>query len=154
MQLTNTLYLFGFVTTLLEDEIDEFHDRVNEQNSLIKFTKEIEEDGAIAFLDCLVSRGNYKLQTTLYRKPTHTDRLLDQSTYNPSSHKTTTIKTLTRRAQLICNTPYGLRQENDYLQRVFYKNNYNFDFINSTFTKTMNATETTVRQQLQQRYPT
>ena len=32
-----------------------------------------------------------KIKTTIYRKPTHTDRLLDQSLYNPTSHKATTI---------------------------------------------------------------
>ena len=45
------------------------------------------------FLDCLASRNNNQLWTTMYRKPTHTDRLLDESSYNPTSHKATTIKT-------------------------------------------------------------
>ena len=52
----------------------------------IQFTKEI------------VTHDNNELRTTTYRKPTHTDRLLDQSSYNPTSHKATTIRTLTRRA--------------------------------------------------------
>ena len=65
----------------------------------------------------------------MYRKPTHTDRLLDESSYNPTSHKATTIKTLTRRALLVCDTPDSLRDENRYLERVFHKNNYNSDFI-------------------------
>ena len=54
---------------------------------------------------------------------------LDESSYNPTSHKATTIKTLTRRAQLVCDTPDSLRDENKYLERVFHKNNYNADFI-------------------------
>jgi hypothetical protein len=62
----------------------------------------------------------------VYRKPTHTDRLLDQSSYNPTSHKATTIKTLTRRAQLVCDTPDSLSDENKYLERVFHKNNCNY----------------------------
>ena len=52
-----------------------------------------------------------------------------ESSYNPTSHKATTIKTLTRRAQLVCDTPDSLRDENRYLERVFHKNNYNSDFI-------------------------
>ena len=48
---------------------------------------------------------------------------------NPTSHKSTTIKTLTRRAQLVCNTPDSLSDENKYLRRVFDKNNYKDDFI-------------------------
>ena len=91
--------------------------------------KEIEENGKLPFLDCLVSRDNNELRTTVYRKPTYTDRLLDESSYNPTSHKATTIKTLTRRAQLVCDTPDSLRDESKYLERVFHKNNYNADFI-------------------------
>ena len=90
---------------------------------------EIEEKETLPFLDCLVKRDNDELRTTVYRKLTHTDRLLDESSYNPTSHKATTIKTLTRRAQLICDSPDALRNENEYLQHVFRKNNYNSDFI-------------------------
>ena len=61
---------------------DDFHEHLNRQNADIQFTKEIEENGKIPFLDCLVTRDNNKLKTTIYRKPTHTDRLLDQSSYN------------------------------------------------------------------------
>ena len=82
-----------------KDEIDDFHEHLNRQNIDIQFTKEIEENGKIPFLDCLVTRdNNNRLNTTVYRKPTHTDRLLDQSSYNPTSHKATTIQTLIDKA--------------------------------------------------------
>ena len=88
------------------------------------------ENGKISFLDCLVTRDNNKLKTTIYRKPTHTDRLLDQSSDNPTSHKATTIRTLTRRAQPV--SPDSLQDETDYLNNVFSKNNYNTDFVRRT----------------------
>ena len=116
-------------TAVHKDEIDTFHERLNRQNPHIQFTKEIEENGKIPFLDCLVSRDENKLRTTVYRKPTHTDRLLDQSSYNPTSHKATTIQTLTRRAQLVCDSTDSLTDETNYLNKVFSKNNYNADFI-------------------------
>ena len=97
-------YVDDTFTAVHKDEIDTFHEHLNRQNPHIQFTKEIEENGKIAFLDCLVSRDENKLRTTIYRKPTHTDRLLDQSSYNPTSHKATTIQTLTRRAQLVCDS--------------------------------------------------
>ena len=95
----------------------------------IQFTRQVEENGNLPFLDCLVSRDDNSLRTKVYRKPTHIDRLLDASSYNLTSHKATTIKTLTRRAQLVCNTTDSLSDENKYLDRVFSKNNYNQDFI-------------------------
>ena len=122
-------YVDDTFTAVHKDEIDDFHKHLNEQHADIQFTREIEEDGKLQFLDCLVSHDNNELHTTVYRKPTHTDRLLDESSYNPTSHKATTIKTLTRRAQLVCDTTDSLSDENKYLDRVFYKNNYNADFV-------------------------
>ena len=124
-------YVDDTFTAVHKDEIDDFHEHLNRQNADIQFTKEIEENGKIPFLDCLVTRNNNdnKLSTTVYRKPTHTDRLLDQSSYNPTSHKATTIQTLTRRAQLVCDSPDRLADENNYLDNVFNKNNYNKDFV-------------------------
>ena len=52
-----------------------------------------------------------------------------QSSYNPTSHKATTIRTLTRRAQLVCDSPDSLQDETDHLNNVFSKNNYNTDFV-------------------------
>ena len=79
-------YVDDTFTAVHKDEIDDFHDHLNEQNANIQFTKEIEENGKLPFLDCLVSRDNNELRTTVYRKPTHTDRLLDESSDNPASH--------------------------------------------------------------------
>ena len=109
-------YVEDTFTAVHKDEIDDFHEHLNRQNVDIQFTKEIEENGKIPFLDCLVTRNNNdnKLNTTVYRKPTHTDRLLDQSSYNPTSHKATTIQSLTRRAQLVCDSADRPADENNY----------------------------------------
>ena len=122
-------YVDDTITAVHESKIDEFHEHLNEQNTNIQFTKEIEENGKIPFLDCLVTRENNTLRTTVYRKPTHTDRLLDQTSYNPTSHKATTVRTLTRRAQIVCDSDDSLTDEIKHLNTVFIKNNYNTDFI-------------------------
>ena len=128
---------------LVKDGIDDFHEHLNRQSGDIQLTKEIEENGKIPFLDCLVTRDNNKLQTAIYRKPTHTDRLLDQSSYNPTSHKATTMRTLMRRAQLVCDSPDSLQDETDYLNNVFRKNNYNTNFVRrNTHTNTDSNTQT------------
>ena len=114
-------YVDDTFTAVHKDGIDDFHEHLNRQNADIQFTKEIKENGKIPFLDCLVTRDNNKLQTTIYRKPTHTDRLLDQSSYNPTSHKATTIRTLTRRAQLVCDSPDSLQDETNYLNNVLVR---------------------------------
>ena len=69
-------------TALHKQEINDFYEHLNRQNAHIQFTKEIEDDGKIPFLDCLVIRDNNRLQTTVYRKtqPTLTDSLRNHLT--------------------------------------------------------------------------
>ena len=103
----------------------------------MQFTIEIEEH--IPFLECLVIRDNNKTRATVYRKKTHTERLRDLSSYNPTSHKDTTNKTLTRRAQLVCDSPDSLSDETRHLERV-RKTTISPTLSNLTLTKTLNLT--------------
>ena len=136
-------YVDNTFTAVHKNGIDDFHEHLNRQNADIKFSKEIEENGKIPFLDCLVTHDNNKLKTTIYRKLTHTNRLLDQSSYNPTSRKATTIRTLTRRAKLVCDSPDSLQDGSDYLNNVFSKNNYNMDFVRrNTHSNTDSNTQT------------
>ena len=116
------------ITAVRNEQIDEFHKHLNKQNADIQFTKEIEENGKIPLLDCLVSGDNNCSRTTVCRK-THTDRLLDQISYNPMTHKATNIRTLTKRAQTVCDSNDSLTKETRYLNNVFKKNNYTTDFV-------------------------
>ena len=84
-------YVDDTFTAVHKEGIDHFHEHLNRQNADIQFTKEIEENGKIPFLDCLVTRDNIRQRTPIYRKPTPTDRLLYQSSYNWASYKTATI---------------------------------------------------------------
>ena len=62
-----------FTAAVHKDEIDKFHKHLNRQNANIQFTKGIEENNKIPFLDCLVTRESNRLRKTIYRK--RTDRL-------------------------------------------------------------------------------
>ena len=63
----------------------------NNTHTSCMLTKVIDESGKITFLDYLFTRNNNCLRTTVYRKPTHKDRL-NQTTYNPTTHQTTTVQ--------------------------------------------------------------
>ena len=47
-----------------------------------------------------------------------------------------------RRAQLVCDTTDSLSDKNKYLDRVFYKNNYNADFVRRNTHRPTETTET------------
>ena len=104
-------YVDDTVTAVHKDEIDDFHEHLNRRKVDIKFSKEIEENGKIPFLDRLVTCNNNRLRMTIYRKHVPIDLILDQSSYNPTSHNATT--TLTRRAQLDWDSPDSLQDKTD-----------------------------------------
>ena len=60
-------YVDDTFTAVRKDGINDFHEHFNRQNADIQFTKEIEENGKMRFLDCLVTRDNNKLKTTISR---------------------------------------------------------------------------------------
>ena len=93
-------------TAVQHAEIDALHHHHhNGHNTDIQFNREVEENGKEPFLDCVVSREDNLLRTTVYNEPTQ-NRLLDELFYNLGDirHKATTIRTPKRRAQLVCST--------------------------------------------------
>ena len=82
--------------------IEEFHQYLNTICDSIKFTREEEYEGALAFLDVLVTRTpEGSLQTTVFRKPTHTGRYLPFSSHHPLQQKLSIPRTLFSRAENI-----------------------------------------------------
>ena len=59
-----------------DEEVARFQRHLNRQSPSIQFTMEREKEGRIAFLDVLVSKDGDRLSTTVYRKPTHSDRYI------------------------------------------------------------------------------
>ena len=59
-------------------------------------------------------------------KPTLTDRLLNQSWYNPKGYNYTDFDE-TNATTTVCDSPHSLQDRTDYLNNVFSNNNYNAD---------------------------
>ena len=68
----------------------------------IKFTRGEEHEGSLAFLDVLVTRTpEGMLQTTVFRKPTHTGRYLPFFSHHPLQQKLSIPRTLFSRTENI-----------------------------------------------------
>ena len=75
-------YVDDTITALPEDNVTHFHSHLNSVNPHIKFTVETESDNCLDILLTHESDGN--ITTSVYRKPTHTDRYLDFSSHHPT----------------------------------------------------------------------
>ena len=77
----------------------------------------------LPFLDTLTQPTPNSIESTVYRKPTHTDRYLDYNSNQPLSAKLSVIHSLMHRAKQVCSTPEFIAKEMDHLQniRVFLK---------------------------------
>ena len=65
-------------------DVDGLLDHLNGIRPTIKFTMELEREGSLPFLDTKVTRlADGKLDITVYRKKTHTDRYLHFDSHHP-----------------------------------------------------------------------
>ena len=92
---------------------DTFLQHINAIDDNIHFTcEEAREDGSIPFLDMLITPDEGgRLNTTVYRKPTHTDQYLHWDSHHAITSKYSVIGTLYHRARTICSKPGQLQKE-------------------------------------------
>ena len=86
----------------------------------------------------MIKRDNEgRLQTKVYRKKTHTGQYLHYTSNQPEHVKIGTIKTLVRRAQIVCSTEESLADEFDYIKKTMRLNGYPEKLITKTIEQTL-----------------
>ena len=100
-----------------KDQVNKLQEHLNSIDPHIKFTIELPETDGLPFLDTLTKPTPNSTESTVSRKPTHTDRYLEYNSNHPISAKLSVIHTLTHRAKQVCSTPELLAKEMDHLQK-------------------------------------
>ena len=96
------------------EHVDEFTDHINSVDMYIKFTRELEKDSCIAFLDTLVTRKqDGSISLSIYRKPTHTNQYLNFKSHHPLHQKLGVVRTLYQRCDRIVTNESEKKQEHD-----------------------------------------
>ena len=105
---------------------ESFLQHLNSVDDNIHFTcEEPNEDGSIAFLDMLITPDHDgRLNTSVYRKVTHTDQYLHWDSHHAISSKYSVVGTLFHRARTVCSTPGGLQKEMKHLHQSLSRCNY------------------------------
>ncbi|XP_072048744.1 uncharacterized protein [Amphiura filiformis] len=102
-----------------KSESESFFNFINQVDPNIKFTQEECVDNKLAFLDCLVHlNSDGTLNSTVYRKPTHTDHYLQFDSHHPLIHKLGVIRTLQYRADTVISNSEDIPEEKDHLQKA------------------------------------
>ncbi|CDW59370.1 hypothetical protein TTRE_0000770301 [Trichuris trichiura] len=110
--------------------------------NVIKFTIEKEVEEKVLFLDILIIRSQEGIKTTVYRKPTHSDKYVEYTSHHPRHIMTGILRGVVDRALAICDPEY-LEEELVHLQRTFEKNGYPIHIINSTIQRKLEGSTRT-----------
>ena len=112
-------------TTLHDYAIEAFTTYLNSRNKHIQFTREVEENDQIPFLDvCVHLQDDGSLKTTVYRKPTHTDQYLNWESNHPLDHKRSVVRTLLNRVETHVSDPKDRDTEISHIREVLAENGY------------------------------
>ena len=90
---------------------------INNQDPHIQFTVEPTQQGSLPFLDTLITiQPDNTLNTTVYRKPTHTDQYLHWDSNHHITAKKSVFNTLAHRAKTVSSTRDSLDKELDHIK--------------------------------------
>ena len=120
-------------------DFNKFHHKLNSLHGNLKFTYEM-GGTSIPFLDAVIKLESNTIVSTVYRKPTNTNVLLNNTAVAPLSWKTGLIKCLLHRAKVVCSDKQSLAEEHAELRDVFHQNGYPykmFDAIKHQHTEKM-----------------
>ena len=82
-----------------KDQVNKLQEHLNSIDPHIKFTIELPGTDGLSFLDTLTKLAPKSIESTVYRKPTHTDRYLDYNSNHTISEKLSVVHTLIHRAK-------------------------------------------------------
>ena len=126
-------YVDDIFTVVCIDRVQHLLGHLNSIECSIQFTVEVESDGELPFLDVNIYRGSDgSLNTSVYRKPTHTDRYLDSSSHHPFSHKRAVVCTLSSRVSTHSSSQHDQIKEISRVTSALRLNGYPRLFIQSS----------------------
>jgi len=111
-----------FVLFNNQGQCEEFLAYLNSQHPSITFTREMESNSTLSFLDVLVKRNNNVFITSLYRKATFTGLGTNFFSFCQSLFKFNAVKTLIYRAWHINSSFKGFHDEILFLTNYFTSN--------------------------------
>ena len=111
---------------------------LNNFDTNITFTYEVEKDCKLLFLDVLLIKKGNNIITTVYRKANTNNIYFNWKSFAPTNWNRGTLKTLADCAYLICSSIAFRNKESNHLKKVFHEKN---DYPKWIFNKVLNEVE-------------
>jgi len=118
--------------------LDIFFDTLNSVHNNITFTKELECVDSLAFLDFLIGKTQSGIQTTTYRKPTHSGLYTHWTSFIPHHQKRNLVFGLLDRADKIASTYNAMHSEFMNIKSMLIRNECPKAYIDRCIMKYLN----------------
>ena len=102
-------YVDDTTSYIKEESAERVLSELNGYHDNIEFTYKIENEGKLPFLDILVIRKYYEVETTVYYKSTNNDIYLHWQSFSQTKWKRGTLQTLISRALKVCSNDQHLQ---------------------------------------------
>ena len=109
---------------------------LNNKDQNIKVTKEIEENRQLPYLDIMITRGEDKFRTKVYRKACATNQVPAFNSYTDPRYLRSAIRSDCIRAIRYCSSSKDRQQEFAFIRRKFHQYGYPLTWISTTLQKT------------------
>ena len=119
-----------------KDHHEQFLHILNSLHPSLQFTVEVATT-SLPFLDVRVKIDDNNLETSVYRKSTHTGVFLNYQAIAPTAWKRGLIWCLLHRAKMICSSLSLFWEEVDVLRHMFTRNGYTHSFFDLVCDKFM-----------------
>ena len=121
-----------------KNDVNKFLCYLNSRHPNIEFSKDVERDGKISFLDINITREEGKLITSIYKKDTFSGVYSNFYSFIPREYKKGLLNTLLYRAYMISSSFLLFHEEINKLKEICQKNSFPLHFIDRLIQKFLN----------------
>ena len=124
-----------FVLLKCESQVNNLLFYLNSKHKNVRFTREIEKDRYLAFLDINVYRGNNKFETSVHSKLAFSGVYTNYRSFIATEYKSSLITTLLYRSFTIVSDYHKMHEEIVMLKSVLRQNGYPTRFLDKIISK-------------------
>jgi hypothetical protein len=115
------------IILIYDSQHTDLHSILHEFNSLqqnLHFTREIEQNNTINYLDIKIHKTQSNMKISVYRKPTVTDTIIPYTSNYPTQHKLAAVRFLYNRLNTYQLQPAEFQQEENIIHNILHNNSF------------------------------